>query len=173
MKPSYKVLLNKVNSFIFDVDGVLTDGSVQLIGDDMVRTMSTRDGYALQLAVKKGFNVCIISGGNSENVRKRMEYLGITDVFLGVGAKMEVYERYLADNNLSADQVLYMGDDLPDYFVLERSGVGTCPNDACEEIKSISDYISPKNGGCGAVRDVIEQTMKLHGVWFDKTSGKA
>jgi 3-deoxy-D-manno-octulosonate 8-phosphate phosphatase (KDO 8-P phosphatase) len=170
MKPSYKTLFKSISTFIFDVDGVMTDSSVQLIGEDMVRTMSTRDGWALQHAVKQGFNVCVISGGRSENVRKRMEYLGVTDVFLGVGAKMEVYDKYLTDHNITAEQVLYMGDDLPDYHVMLKSGIASCPNDATEEIKSIANYVSPKDGGKGAVRDVIEQTMKMHGVWFDKNS---
>ena len=167
MKPSYKALLKDVKAIILDVDGVLTDGTVHLVGDDMVRSMSTRDGYALQLAVKRGLKMCVITGGKSENVKDRLTRLGIADVFLGVHDKVAVYDQYLADNGLSAENVLYMGDDIPDYFVMERSGVATCPHDACEEIKAISDYVSNKNGGRGAVRDVVEQTLKVQGLWFD------
>lgn len=167
MKPSYKALLKDVTTIILDVDGVLTDGTVHLVGDDMVRSMSTRDGYAMQLAVKKGLRICIITGGRSENVRDRLMKLGVSDVFLGIHNKLEVYDKYLADHNLSAENVMYMGDDIPDYFVLERSGVATCPHDAAEEIKAVCDYVSNKNGGRGAVRDVIEQTLKVQGLWFD------
>lgn len=164
---NYKIQLREITTFIFDVDGVMTDGSVQLIGDDMVRTMSTRDGLSIVMAIKEGFNVCVISGGNSENVRKRLEYLGVQDVYLAVGTKMEVYNRYIAEKGITPNQVLYMGDDLPDYHVMNRSGIGACPFDAAEEIKATADYVSPKLGGKGAVRDVIEQAMKVQGKWFD------
>lgn len=165
---SYKTKLKDINTFIFDVDGVLTDGNVILSSSgEMVRTMSTRDGYAITQAIKQGFNVCIISGGNSEMVRKRMEYLGVKHIHLGVHNKLEVFEDYLIMQQISADQVLYMGDDLPDYEVMSRVGIAAAPNDACSEILSIANYVSHKDGGDGCVRDVIEQVLKIKDCWFD------
>jgi len=165
---SYKTKLKNITTFIFDVDGVLTDGSVILSSSgEMVRTMSTRDGYAITHAIKQGFNVCIISGGNSEMVRKRMEYLGVKHIHLGVHNKLEVFEDYLIMQQTTAEQVLYMGDDLPDYEVMSRVGIAAAPNDACSEILSIADYVSHKKGGDGCVRDVIEQVLKVKDCWFE------
>lgn len=165
---NYKELLPRISTFIFDVDGVLTDGSVLLCPPDgMYRTMNTRDGYALQLAVKKGFNVAIISGGNSELVRTRLKHLGVSDVFLGCSNKIETYEKYLNDKGVSSDEILYMGDDIPDYNVMKRVGLAACPKDAAIEIKNISAYISFMDGGKGCVRDVIEQTLRSQNKWFD------
>ncbi len=170
MIKNFKQLLNKVNTFIFDVDGVLTDGTVLLMPNgEQVRNMNIKDGYALQLAIKKGYRVAIISGGKSEEVRTRMLGLGIQDVYLGVSYKLEKFEEYLLHNELTAEQVLYMGDDLPDYEVMSKAGVAVCPSDAAPEIASICSYISHKKGGEGCVRDVIEQTMRLQNKWFDKT----
>ncbi len=171
MEKNYKQLLGAITTCIFDVDGVLTDSSVILLpSGDQARTMSVRDGYALQLAVKKGFNICIISGGSSEAVRDRLEKLGVQDVFLGVANKIEVYEQYINDHNLSPEQVLYMGDDIPDYHVMRKAGLAVCPANAAEEIKSIAHYVSNVPGGKGCVRDVIEQMLKVQGKWFDKDS---
>jgi 3-deoxy-D-manno-octulosonate 8-phosphate phosphatase (KDO 8-P phosphatase) len=167
-KPSYKTKLKDINTFIFDVDGVLTDGNVILSSSgEMVRTMSTRDGYAISQAIKKGFNVCIISGGNSDMVRKRLEYLGVKHIHLGVKDKLDVFEDYLIMQQIKAEQVLYMGDDLPDYEVMSRVGIAAAPNDAAPEILSIANYVSHKKGGEGCVRDVIEQVLKIKDCWFE------
>jgi 3-deoxy-D-manno-octulosonate 8-phosphate phosphatase (KDO 8-P phosphatase) len=165
---NFKTRLNNVKAFIFDVDGVLTDGSVTLMPDgEQVRIMNIKDGYALQLACKKKYPIAIISGGKSEMVRKRLNGLGITDVYLACANKIEIYKEFLEIYNLKPEEILYMGDDIPDYEVMKRIGVPTCPNDAVQEIKDISVYISHQNGGKGAVRDVIEQVLKLHGHWRD------
>ncbi len=167
IKPSYKTKLNDINTFIFDVDGVMTDGTVILSSSgEMVRKMHTKDGLAIRKAVDAGFNVAIISGGNSEMVKNRMNYLGVKDVYLKVQDKIEVFENYLIMNQIEPKNVLYMGDDLPDYEVMTKVGLATCPQDACPEIKGISEYISNKNGGEGCVRDVIEQVLKLNDKWF-------
>ncbi len=163
---NFKTRLNRITTFIFDVDGVLTDGSVTLMPDgEQVRTMNIKDGYALQLAVKQGYRVVIISGAKSEMVRKRLNGLGITDVYLGAHAKLDTYKEYLEIYNVNPDEVLYMGDDIPDYEVMKQIGIPTCPADAVQEIKGISIYVSHHNGGRGAVRDVIEQVMKAQGKW--------
>ncbi|MFL5762835.1 MAG: KdsC family phosphatase [Bacteroidia bacterium] len=166
---NFKSRLDRVKAFIFDVDGVLTNGSVTLMPDgEQVRVMNIKDGYALQLAVKKGYKVAIISGGRSEMVRKRLNGLGITDVYLGTESKIDQYNEFISIYDIKPEEVLYMGDDLPDYEVMQRIGIPTCPADSAPEIKDISIYISDKKGGEGAVRDVIEQVMRLHGHWFNK-----
>src|SRR5689334_22572450 len=131
MELNFKQHLKNISTFIFDVDGVLTDGTVMLMADgEQVRKMNIKDGYAMQLAVKKGFNVVIISGGKSEAVRKRLQLLGIKDIYLGVVNKLEIYEDYIASNHINSAQVLYMGDDIPDYETMTKVAVATCPNDA-------------------------------------------
>ena len=166
---NYKEKLQKISTFIFDYDGVLTDGTVYPSADgEMMRSANVKDGYAMQLAVKKGYNVAIISGGKSDTMLKRMAALKIKDVFLGVHNKKEVYDKYMKKNNLNNDEVLYMGDDIPDYQLLKLVGVATCPSDAAEEIIEIVDYVSHKPGGKGAVRDILRQVMKLQGKWFDE-----
>jgi 3-deoxy-D-manno-octulosonate 8-phosphate phosphatase (KDO 8-P phosphatase) len=164
---NYKSQLKDINTFIFDYDGVLSDGTVILMPDgEALRTANVKDGYALQLAVKSGYNVAIISGGNSASMVRRFEALKIKDFFLGVNNKVEVFENFLKKKNLKAEHVLYMGDDIPDYKVMKKVGLACCPADASAEIKKISHYISDKNGGKGCVRDVIEQTLKVHGKWM-------
>ncbi len=163
---SYKTRLNKITTLIFDFDGVLTNGVVYLMPPhDFVRTMNVRDSFAIQHCVKNGFRVAVITGGNNEVVKERMLYLGVTDVFLRAADKLSVYEKYKTENNLIDEEILYMGDDMPDFPVLQKAGLGVCPNDAAEEIKSIVHYVSPKKGGHGCVRDVIEQLMKIKGKW--------
>lgn len=165
---NFKTKLTRVKAIVLDVDGVLTDGSVTLMPDgEQVRVMNIKDGYALQLAVKKGYKVAIISGGRSEMVRKRLNGLGITDIYLGAHTKIDVYKELLEIYSLTDDDILYMGDDIPDYEVMKRVGVPTCPNDAAQEIKDICLYISYNKGGKGAVRDVLEQVMKVQNNWFD------
>ena len=166
MKASYKVLLNKINTLVFDVDGVLTDGSVQVTTNgELYRTMNIKDGYALKTAVDRGYNVLVISGGSNVGVRKRLAGLGITDIHLGTHKKTEVLLDYMATKNLDKNQVLYVGDDLPDYEVMQHVGLPCCPQDAVAEIKAISEYVSHKNGGKGCVRDIIEQVLKVQGNW--------
>jgi len=164
---NYKALLTKVNTFIFDYDGVMTDGKLMLQHDGQpLRTANVKDGYALQLAVRLGYRVVVISGGISKSVENRFESLRIKDVFLGVSNKFEVFEKYIADNNLNTENIVYMGDDIPDFKVMKRVGVPVCPADAVEEIKDISIYISDKTGGHGCVRDIIEQVLKVQGKWM-------
>ncbi len=166
---NYKITLKNITTFVFDFDGVLTDGKVYLLPpDQFVRTMNTRDSYAIQYAVKKGFRVAVITGGNNEMVRERMEYLGVKDVFLKASLKLPVFEKFLKENSIGFENALYMGDDLPDYGAIKKAGIGACPKDAAEEIKSLADYISPIEGGKGCVRDVIEQVLKSQGKWFDE-----
>ena len=165
---SYKKKLSQITTFIFDVDGVLTDGSVILESSgEMVRTMHTKDGYALQHAVKKGYHIVIISGGSSVMVKKRLEGLGIEYIYLGKDHKLPVLNEHLQKHNISINQVLYMGDDIPDLPCLKKVGVSSCPNDASVEVREVCDYISHINGGKGCVRDVLEQTMRIQNKWMD------
>jgi 3-deoxy-D-manno-octulosonate 8-phosphate phosphatase (KDO 8-P phosphatase) len=173
MTRSYKEIMNDISTFIFDIDGVLTDGSVAVTNEgEMLRTMNIRDGYALKAAVESGYNVCIISGGSNEGVRIRLRNLGITDIHLGSPDKVETYKEYIELYNIQPEQVLYMGDDIPDFHVMKLVGLPTCPQDASPEIKAISKYISHKNGGKGAAREVIEQVMKVQGKWNLHFDGK-
>ncbi len=164
---NYKEALVHITTFVFDYDGVFTNGTVILQNSgDPLRTANVKDGYALQLAIKKGYRIVVISGGKSDSISNRFDTLNVSDVFLSVDNKIEVYKKYLTDNGLEAKNVLYMGDDIPDYKVMQEAGVATCPADAAEEIKSISHYISHLNGGEGCVRDVLEQVMKVQGKWM-------
>jgi len=165
---NYKEKLLKVNTFIFDYDGVLSDGNVILTSDgDALRSANVKDGYAMQLAIKKNYRIAIISGGYSESMKRRFESLNIKDVFLGVDKKIDVYKQYLKDYNLEKENVLFMGDDIPDYEIMCTAGVPTCPSDAAEEIKRIATYISHQSGGHGCVRDIIEQVLKVQGKWMN------
>ena len=171
---SYKKYLNKITTLIFDVDGVLTDGSILVTTNgEMCRKMHTKDGFALKKAVDKGFNVCVISGGNNEGVRLRLKGLGIKDVFLGAHHKTETMNIYLEENSIGKEQVLYMGDDIPDLQVMKEVGLPCCPQDAVQEIKRVSTYVSHKKGGKGCVRDVIEQVLKVQNKWLDSDSVSA
>lgn len=163
---SYKEYLEHITTFVFDVDGVLTDGTVSVLTNgEMLRTMNVKDGYAIRSAVDKGYNLCIISGGKNDGVRIRLEGLGIKNIYLGAKNKIEQLDDYLTANDIKSENVLYMGDDIPDYPVMKGIGLPCCPQDAVPEIKSISKYISHKKGGKGAVRDVIEQVLKVQGKW--------
>lgn len=170
---SYKEYLADITTFIFDVDGVLTDGTISVTTDgEMLRTMNIKDGFALKTAIDAGFNLCIISGGSNEGVRKRLAGLGIKDIFLGAHNKIEQLNSYLNQHHISKSQVLYMGDDIPDFPVMKLVGLPCCPQDAVPEIKAISKYVSHKNGGKGAVRDVIEQVLKVQGKWNGNFNAK-
>ncbi len=155
-----------IHTFIFDVDGVFTDNSLMVLENGrLLRTMSARDGYAVKQALNNNYRVAIITGGRSTGVKDRLMALGIEDYFDGVQNKISVFEKYISDNNLDTSGVLYMGDDIPDYEVLRRVGLPTCPKDAVHEVKSVSQYICSKNGGAGCVREIIEKVMKLHDRW--------
>ena len=163
----------QIDTFIFDIDGVLTNGVVTIFPDgEMVRNMNIKDGYALKTAVNAGYNICIISGGTNENVRKRFENLGITDVYLGAHNKIEQFNEYILKLNLNPESILYMGDDIPDFPVMKKVGLPCCPKDAAPEIQDISIYISQKKGGKGCVRDVIEQVLKVQGKWDKQFDAK-
>lgn len=173
MEKSYKEKMNDITTFIFDIDGVLTDSSVHITeSGEMLRIMNIRDGFAMKAALESGYNVCIISGGKNEGVRIRLRNLGITDIHLGSSDKVETFKEYIELYSIKPEQVLYMGDDIPDYHVMQLVGLPTCPQDASPEIKAISKYISHKNGGKGAVREVIEQVMKVQGKWHLYYNGK-
>lgn len=156
----------KITTFIFDMDGVLTDGSVLVLENGLqARRMSIRDGYALQLAIKKGYRLLVVSGANSSPVTDRLNKLGVTEVHMAVLNKKVFLEKYMMANSLAFDEILYMGDDIPDKPVMLMIGLPVCPADAVEEIRAISKYISPATGGNGCVRDVIEQVLKLRNDW--------
>jgi 3-deoxy-D-manno-octulosonate 8-phosphate phosphatase (KDO 8-P phosphatase) len=164
-------LFKNIKAFVFDVDGVLTDGSLIVLPNNiMARTMNVKDGYALQLAVKKGFRVAIISGGNSIEVKERLNLLGVTDIYMNVSNKVEALENFVEKYQLQSQEVLFMGDDIPDADVMKIVGLPCCPADAVDEIKAISQYISPMNGGKGCGRDVIEKAMKLNHLWHHSHS---
>ena len=174
MDRNYKEYLNQITTFIFDVDGVLTDGSIIITTDgDMHRAMHTKDGFALKTAIDKGFQVCIISGGSDKGVALRLKGLGIKDVFLEAHHKTETMNTYLSENNIDKENVLYMGDDIPDLYVMQDVGLPCCPQDAVPEIKEVSKYVSHKKGGKGCVRDIVEQVLKVQGKWLDNDNTSA
>lgn len=166
--------LKDVKAFVFDVDGVLTNGDI-IASDtgEFLRTFNIKDGYALQLAVKRGYLVCVISGGKGLAMQKRFEGLGIQEIFLGVSDKVAVLHNILANHRLACEAVLYMGDDIPDLKVMQLVGLPTCPADAVPEIKAIATYISPYDGGRTAVRDVIEKVLRVQQKWFDENPSAA
>ena len=156
----------KITTFIFDIDGVLTDGTLLVLRDGLqARQMHVKDGFGLQMAMKKGYNVFIISGGISEESKKRLEYLGLKEIHLGISDKTKFVVDLLKNKKIKWEEVLYMGDDLPDIPLMNKVGLSSCPADAVNEVKSIVKYISPVNGGWGCVRDVIEKVLKVNGHW--------
>ena len=160
-----------ITTFVFDVDGVLTDGTLFVLPDGlMARRMNIKDGYALQLAVKKGYQIVIISGGSSPEVKQRLLNLGITEVWMEVKDKSSVLQKFMQGKQLDKSEVLYMGDDMPDLQVMQLAGLPCCPADAVQEIKEKAVYISHLNGGDGCARDVIEKVMKLRGNWGEDSS---
>ena len=166
---NYKELFKNITTVVLDVDGVLTNCEVLLMpGMAPVRKMHSKDSYALQLAVRNGIRVAIITGGKSSDVKERLSGLGITDVYLGASDKIDAFEDLKMCYDLSNKEILYMGDDLPDYDVMELAGLACAPQDAAPEIKAIADYVSPVLGGEGCVRDVLEQLLKIHNLWGRK-----
>jgi 3-deoxy-D-manno-octulosonate 8-phosphate phosphatase (KDO 8-P phosphatase) len=161
--------LKEITTLIFDVDGVLTNGSV-FVNEDGVqsRAFNIKDGYALQLAVKCGYNVCTVSGSRSKSAVYRLNSLGIKDVYMGIHTKVEKLKIYLEEKSISPENVLYMGDDIPDLEAMQLVGLPVCPADAVEEIKAISKYVSACAGGTGCARDVIEKVLKIQGRWLQE-----
>ncbi len=164
---NFKEDLVRVKAFIFDIDGVL---STQTIGLNVFgvpnRTVNLRDGYAIQLAVKKGYHIGIISGSSSKDYQKRLKMLGVNDIYLNSRSKIDHFNDFLRKKNIGKEEVLYMGDDIPDYEVMKVCGIPVCPSDADSEIKQLAVYISDRKGGEGCVRDVIEQVLRLHNKWL-------
>ncbi len=164
----FKEELKKIRAFVFDVDGVLSHHDMSLSPEgELIRTSCAKDGYALMYSGKKGYRIAVISGGGAPGLRERLEKLGIRDIYLKVANKVEVLEEWMHKYDLKKEEILYMGDDIPDYEAMLRVGLPVCPADACEEIKSISRYISDVSGGMGCVRDVISQVLKVRGDWMD------
>ena len=164
--PSFK----KIKAFVLDVDGVLTDSTILVLNDGQhARVMNIRDGYALQLAIKKGYKILIISGGNSDAVKVRMQKLGVLDVFMQIDNKKEILLQYVHQHGLTWEEILYMGDDIPDLEVMKLAGMACCPSDAVAEIRQVSHYVSPVAGGAGCVRDVIEKVLKMNDHWHHDT----
>lgn len=162
--------LTKIKAIFFDVDGVLSCETItQHPNGDPMRTVNIKDGYAMQLAVKCGLHLAIITGGKTEAVRVRYEGLGLKDVILGAAVKIKTYDELKAKYNLNDEEILYMGDDIPDYEVMSVCGLPCCPADAAPEIKAVSKYISHKNGGMGCARDVVEQVLKAQGLWMSNS----
>ncbi len=170
---NFKEDIGKIKAFVFDIDGVLSLQTINLNTFGVPnRTVNLRDGYAIQLAVKKGYHVGVISGGKAKEYKKRLNSLGVTDIKLSSSRKIDDFLSFIEKYRLDKSEVLYMGDDIPDYKVMRHAGVPVCPLDADSEIKKISSYISDMKGGEGCVRDVIEQVMRLHDKWMDSDAYK-
>ena len=170
---NYKQRLYQITTLLFDVDGVLTDGKVIITTEgEMYRQMDTKDGYALKCALDAGLKIVIISGGTNEGVRNRLKALGVYDIYLGAHHKLDAYQDILDNYDLKPENMLYMGDDVPDIPVMEKVGVSCCPQDAVTDVLQISDYISPKKGGEGCVREIIEQVLRVQGKWGQFQSAK-
>jgi len=166
--PTFKQKLKHVKGFIFDVDGVFTDGKIYILPDGkQMRNMSVKDGYAVHFAIKKGYPIGIISGGRCESIRVRFEELGVRDIYLASKDKNNDFADFLKKNNLSTEDIMYVGDDLPDLPVMMKAGLAACPSDAAQEIQNIAHYISHKRSGDGCVREIIEQVLKTQGKWAD------
>ena len=158
--------LQKIRAIIFDIDGVLSSDTIPLPDEGTpLRTVNIKDGYAIQLAVKFGLRIVIITGAKVESVRVRYEGLGVEDIYIGCSVKIKTYDAFLAKYGLTDEQVMYMGDDIPDLEIMRRVGCPVCPKDACSEIKSVSLYVSDRIGGHGCGRDVIEQVLRAQGKW--------
>lgn len=159
--------LNKITTIIFDVDGVLSTSTIPMSAEgNPMRSVNIKDGYAIQLAVKHGLRLAIITGGKDDAIMGRYSKLGMSDIFMGCGIKIEVLRKYMAEHNLTREEIIYVGDDIPDYEVMHEVGCPCCPKDACSDIRDISAYISPYDGGRGCARDILEQVMRAQGLWL-------
>lgn len=161
-------IFKQIDTFIFDVDGVMTNNEILVTENgEFLRTMNIRDGFAMKRALLKGYKIFVITAGKSEGVAKRLKQLGINEIYSNIQNKIDIYQKILSEHNLKESQILYMGDDLPDYEIMSKVGLACCPSDAVPEIISISTYASPLAGGKNCVRDVIEKVLKLRGHWID------
>jgi 3-deoxy-D-manno-octulosonate 8-phosphate phosphatase (KDO 8-P phosphatase) len=159
--------LQRIKAIIFDVDGVLSAETITLSAEgEPLRTVNIKDGYAIQLAVKMGLRIVILTGGRTASVRKRYEGLGVEDIYMGCAVKIQTYDEFLKKYGLADGEVMYMGDDIPDLEIMRRVGCAVCPADACSEVKEVSCYVSRQRGGYGCGRDVIEQTLRAQGKWL-------
>ena len=158
--------LTRINTFVFDVDGVLTDGLLYCFADgEQVRAFNIKDGFAIKHAIRQGYRVAIITGKNEPGVRKRLELLDVEDIYLGIEDKVTTFEDYMYLQGIHPATVAYMGDDMPDFEVMQRCGLRACPSDAADDIKEISTFVSTRKGGRGAVRELIEKIMKAQDTW--------
>ena len=166
-KKNYKEVLNSIKAFIFDIDGVLTNGKILITSKgDMYREMDTKDGFAIKYALNKGFKIAIISGGKDKGLEIRLQDLGIKNIFLGFIDKERPFNDFIKNEDIKPNDILYMGDDIPDIKIMKKVLLATCPNDAVIDVKEISDYVSPKNGGQGCVREIIEQVLRVQNKWI-------
>lgn len=163
---NFKTKLNRINTFIFDMDGVLTNGRIWVMhGHDPIRNLNSKDGYAFQLAAKKGYKLFLLSGGRSEAISDIMIRAGFKGTYMSESDKNARFQLMLKDHGLKPEEILYMGDDLPDWQVMKQVAIAACPNDAAHEIKELCIYVSPLKGGDGCARDVIEQVLRVRGDW--------
>jgi 3-deoxy-D-manno-octulosonate 8-phosphate phosphatase (KDO 8-P phosphatase) len=163
---NYKTILPQIKTFIFDVDGVLTDGKILVTTQgEMYRAVDTKDGYAIKCALMEGYKIVIISGGTNEGIRERFKALGIYDIYLGAHHKMDAYQDLMENYALNPQEILCVGDDVPDIPVMEKVGLSCCPSDAVSDVKAMVDYVSHKKGGQGCVREIIEQVLRVQGKW--------
>jgi len=170
---NYKEKLHIIKNFVFDIDGVFTNGLIMIDSSgNESRTFNTKDGIAIKHAIENGYNIAIISGANNEGIRLRLKNLGVINILLGSNNKLKDLKKYIKSNKLSSEETVYMGDDMPDINPMSYVGLKTCPFDAIPEVRSISDYVSPKKGGEGCVRDIIEQTLKVQNNWKLKDSSQ-
>lgn len=171
---NYKNLLPSIKTFIFDVDGVLTDGKILITNEgELLRSFDTKDGYAMKCALVQGYKIVIISGGRNQGVEERFKELGVFDIYMGIHYKLDAFQDLLDNYDLDPETILYVGDDVPDIPVMEKVGLGCCPADAVSDVKNMADYVSHKNGGEGCVREIIEQVLRVQGKWrLDIGAGK-
>jgi 3-deoxy-D-manno-octulosonate 8-phosphate phosphatase (KDO 8-P phosphatase) len=171
---NYKAILPQIKTFIFDVDGVLTDGKFLITNEgELLRSFDSKDGYAIKCALVQGYKVVIITGGRNEGVRERFKELGVFDIYMSSHHKIEAYQDLLDSYNLKPEEILYIGDDVPDIPVMEQVGLSCCPSDAVSDVKAMVDYVSHKKGGEGCVREIIEQVLRVQGKWrLDIGAGK-
>ena len=171
---NYKTLLPNIKTFIFDVDGVLTDGKILITNEgELLRSFDTKDGYAMKCALVQGYKIAIITGGRNQGVEERFKELGLYDIYMGAHYKLDAFQDLLDNYDLDPETILYIGDDVPDIPVMEKVGLGCCPADAVSDVKAMVDYVSHKNGGEGCVRELIEQVLRVQGKWrLDIGAGK-
>ena len=171
---NYKNLLPSIKTFIFDVDGVLTDGKILITNEgELLRSFDTKDGYAMKCALVQGYKIVVISGGRNQGVEERFKELGVFDIYMGIHYKLDAFQDLLDNYDLNPETILYVGDDVPDIPVMEKVGLGCCPADAVSDVKNMADYVSHKNGGEGCVREIIEQVLRVQGKWrLDIGAGK-